>query len=289
MNLSKVIMVVVAACFLSAGASAQVVVRITQGEGELKREPIDDVLITVEYEMSYVADTSKRDKPEKEMMMLKIGRRTSSFYSYARFVADSVMKALQASGASMETMGEQMQQYQSRISYQIYKNHPQGKVTTLDELAAGRYRCEEANEAPQWELTDETATILSYPCRKATCSFKGRDYEAWFTTDIPRSEGPWKLQGLPGLILRAQDARREYAFECVALVQEKGDAKIMYGDKGYEPVSRKDLNRLFERFAADPIGYIQSTSPNVNVHFRNEAGESIRPKNTPYNPIELEQ
>jgi len=276
-------------CCLFAATSAQVQIRIDQGDTKQKMEPIDDELFAVEYEMKFIADTSKRDKVQTEMMMLKVGQKLSSFYSYSRWLADSALTALKKSGTqpSVDAIIETSKKYQSRISYSLYKNYPQNKVTTLDELAKGRYRCEENNDMPEWELLpDETATVLNYPCQKAVCHFKGRDYEAWFTPDIARGEGPWKLYGLPGLILRAHDAQKEYVFEAVALKQAKENDKITFGAEGYESVSRKDLNKLFERYAADPIGFLKSSAPNIRVMIKDDTGAEIKPKNTPYNPIE---
>jgi GLPGLI family protein len=276
-------------CLQAMALNAQVVINIVKTDDAVKREPVDSVLFTVQYEMTSVADTSHRERADKEMMMLKVGGKCSVFYSYAKYLADSVIEADRASGASIDMIAEHVRAYQSRINYRIYKNYPAGKVTTLEQLAVNRFRCEEKHDAPQWQLLPDTAVILSYPCRKAVCRFKGRDYEAWFTSAIPRSEGPWKLHGLPGLILMAQDAQAEYIFKCVALIRGGEGETIAYGAAGYEPVSRRDLNRQFERHAADPVGYVTSAAPNMKVQIRNEAGESVRPKNVPYNPIELKE
>ncbi|WP_421919155.1 GLPGLI family protein [Marinifilum sp.] len=53
----------------------------------------------------------------------------------------------------------------------------------------------------EWKLSGETKRILGYLCNKATCSFRGRSYEAYFTRDIPFKAAPWKFHGLPGVVL----------------------------------------------------------------------------------------
>jgi GLPGLI family protein len=64
----------------------------------------------------------------------------------------------------------------------------------------------------EWELFDETKKINNFLCQKASCNFRGRSYIAWFTNDIPVSLGPWKLNGLPGLILEAYDSKNQVFF-----------------------------------------------------------------------------
>ncbi|MGV9003002.1 GLPGLI family protein [Flavobacterium sp.] len=53
-----------------------------------------------------------------------------------------------------------------------------------------------------WKIEKDTLTILNNKCQKATTKFRGREFVAYFTTDIPISDGPWKFNGLPGLILK---------------------------------------------------------------------------------------
>jgi GLPGLI family protein len=52
-----------------------------------------------------------------------------------------------------------------------------------------------------WSLKSDTLYILNKKCFKAETNFRGRSYIAYYTTDIPVSDGPWKFGGLPGLIL----------------------------------------------------------------------------------------
>jgi GLPGLI family protein len=64
----------------------------------------------------------------------------------------------------------------------------------------------------EWELFDETKKLNNFLCQKASCKFRGRTYIVWFTNDIPVRLGPWKLNGLPGLILEAYDSKNQIAF-----------------------------------------------------------------------------
>ena len=243
--------------------NAQVTINIFNLNDVLRAKPIDETRFTVQDQTTAMPDTLQPDKKEEETHMLKVGNK--------------------------EVINEHLQQYSSKINAQVYKNSPAGKTTTLDALAASRFRCEEKEERPEWTLLPDTMTILSYPCRKATCHFKGRHYEAWYTPEIPKSEGPWKLCGLPGLILKAQDSQGHYTFICTGIELSRDKNPILCGGNDFEPISRKNLQKVYERYAADPIGYIALTSPQVKVTVTDDNGKPYQPKNMPYNPIEREE
>lgn len=75
---------------------------------------------------------------------------------------------------------------------------------------------------PEWKLHSETKSISGFECNKATTTFRGRTYEVWYTPEIPVNFGPWKLNGLPGLILQASDTKGQIEFRAnkVSLNQE---------------------------------------------------------------------
>lgn len=60
-----------------------------------------------------------------------------------------------------------------------------------------------------WNFVNETKKIDKYLCKKATTSFRGRDYIVWYTNEIPISIGPWKFHRLPGIVVEITDATKE--------------------------------------------------------------------------------
>ncbi len=85
---------------------------------------------------------------------------------------------------------------------QVYTNLHEKKLVTSNEffLSETIYTLEEP-KIILWKVLSETKKIGNYLCNKATGRFRGRVYTAWFTKEIPVELGPWKFNGLPGLIL----------------------------------------------------------------------------------------
>lgn len=99
-----------------------------------------------------------------------------------------------------------------------------------------------------WELTEDTTTIHGLHSQKAICTYGGRKWIAWFSPEIPYSDGPYKLNGLPGLILKALDSEDHYIFEVVSIEQPKKKIMIDMTEKDFVDVSRKDFFRAKSAF-----------------------------------------
>lgn len=69
-----------------------------------------------------------------------------------------------------------------------------------------------------WNLNlDETKVIGDFICKKATTKFRGRTYTAWYSPNIETPFGPWKLNGLPGLIFEAYDETKTFIWQITSL------------------------------------------------------------------------
>ena len=89
------------------------------------------------------------------------------------------------------------------------------QINDFCQTSAGykKYYFEDSSEKVAWKLSEETKIVAGFLCQKATGWFRGRTWEVWFTSKIPISAGPWKLYGLPGLILEARDSSNLYLYE----------------------------------------------------------------------------
>ena len=148
----------------------------------------------------------------------------------------------------------------------------------------------------EWSFNDEeTDSIIGYDCRKATVEFAGRSYIAWFTPEIPLPFGPYKFGGLPGLILKLEDAERQYIW--VAVGFERDNAPIMeytYRDGNDKRCSAADVKKTLVRYFKSPVGFMISEmgGDSSRVHIVGKDGKEMNnvdasQMSIPYKPLEI--
>ena len=260
----------------------------------VKYETLDNGALRVFYETKFARDATKPDKPETDYMILDIGEKgISRFYSDNRRRTDSIMNELMKRGGPIRF--DQNTMSDNGISSmgdakEIFKNHPSGKITVTDRIAASDYLYEEDRNNFQWQIESDTREILSYTCQKAVTDFHGRHYEAWFAPDLPLNDGPWKFAGLPGLILAAEDSDKNFIFQAIGI--ENFNLPVEFPQKDYVKTSREEVEKIQKRFIEDPMGYITNSMPGARVMIKmvDENGVERTGKDIkfPYNPMELE-
>lgn len=148
----------------------------------------------------------------------------------------------------------------------LYVVKNDSSIILYDKVNIDKYYYEESRADIKWEINDDTQNILGYECVKATGKYHGRKWMVWFTPDIPISDGPWKLCGLPGLILYAKDKSGEFIFEATGIEKDNNPLTPVYGIEAYEKINRKDLLRAQRNHADNPLGsYSASTGSTVSL------------------------
>jgi GLPGLI family protein len=137
-------------------------------------------------------------------------------------------------------------------TYQLYKDRKKNFVTVMD-FDNSNFKDEtfffyEEEMSPiNWEIKDDTTSVLGYTCSKAICDFEGRSYSAWFTQDIPINDGPYKFFGLPGMILKIEDSENFFQFVAIGL-EKMENAEIVIDDKSkYQKCTKEEYKTLKKR------------------------------------------
>ena len=255
-----------------------------------KFKTIDQASVRISYAFNArnVADPKTYD----DLQRLEIGNKFVKYYGFYVYEADSVATAeLQAmnrithsnmpfpdEGVAMSQINGKHQGWSRSLFSEIFKDLIKNELTEYCRMpeALKSYDSYYTEPTPKqnWQISNETQTIVGYQCQKATCSFRGRNYTAWFAVDIPLSYGPWKFCGLPGLILKVHDDAKEYVFECVGIEQQKRPIILLDNYKTYRKTTRTELDKTLKRICEN---YYQITG------MTNVINKLLRP----YKPMEL--
>lgn len=158
------------------------------------------------YEYRYLPDSTRQDV-KTEMMLLDIDGNGSTYYSRSKFVSDSIMKAdfEKQIASRSNNISIKRTEGSGDVKYSVRKEYPSYRVLLSEQISMDRYRIVE-DEVPQWKILPETQQIGPYKTQKAAADFGGRSWTAWFSADLPFQDGPYKFYGLPGLIVKIEDA-----------------------------------------------------------------------------------
>lgn len=142
-------------------------------------------------------------------------------------------------------------------SYYVVKSG--NKYTYYDNSGLEKYVYDEPVIKMKWDVVeDSTKNILGYECMMATVDYHGRKWTAWFSPEIPVIAGPWKLAGLPGLILEATANGNQYSFIATGIQQTDKPITPIYLANEYEKTDRIKFLRAQRTFLENPLGKINA-------------------------------
>lgn len=139
-------------------------------------------------------------------MVLQIGERWEKFFDRGEYIIDSTVWVNELQISKVE-FDEFVKDNLGKIFEKWWKDRETNCFEEVGMLRVNSYTTTDCTAVQDWNIDyDDTLEICGYICRKATCTFRGRDWTAWYAPEMPFQSGPWKLHGLPGLILKATDA-----------------------------------------------------------------------------------
>lgn len=209
------------------------------------------------YQVTMKPDAENKSDIKTENAYLDISAEKSLFYSENRYKRDSTLqKAFQGGGGRGSINREQLESFRSNINYSIEKDKSSQKISYKDRIGRDIYVYEE-DRPLNWKMSSETTKIGEYKVQKATTDFAGRKWTAWFTTDLPYQDGPYKFGGLPGLIVKVEDDKGEYSFDLMKNYKiAEIPAQNQFGNT--VKVKRTDYLKQQAKYKSDPMSFMQS-------------------------------
>lgn len=244
------------------------------------------------YDLTWQIDSTNSESIQNETMVLFIGDKISRFSSEGQHIADSIKEAYKDRKRTQQSFNEMRSKMPiSALNFYIFKRQNSAEVSFTEKIVKDNYRYEQNIDDLNWEILPETKEVAGFLAQKAKASFSGRNYTAWFTTEIPVSEGPYKFRGLPGLILEISDDKDYYTFKLNGFKELNDEISMEFDPDDYLEVSRERFLQIKKEYAENPFVIMESSGitmgfqPGEKEKFLKEHREEIKKKN---NPIELE-
>lgn len=204
----------------------------------------DNKKLRIVYELTYQIDSTDNKNLRVERMLLSIDNYVSSYQSERIYLKDSILKSNNPQALFSIS--------KSKFRYKIYKNRAINKLNTLHNYSVYKFEVEEKIPNLKWNIGTEEKEILNLNCIKATTSFAGRDYIAWFANEIPISDGPYKFTGLPGLIMEISDTKNHYTHKAVGVSYHNNKININNNNNSYKKINKTEFNDFLKKIKEKP-------------------------------------
>lgn len=164
-----------------------------------------------------------------------------------------------------------------KSSTYVFTNLAEESVTHYDKFGEDLgYYIEPLSEMAWNIVEDSTTNVLGYDCMMAETDYHGRQWKAWFTTELPMPFGPWKLHGLPGLILKAE-ANGGFSFAATGIEHTDRDIPPMYMMEDYSKVDRKRALENAEYYINNAESIMNAQGQSVKIYTYDDNGNKIEP------------
>ena len=254
--------------------------------------------IVVEYNVKHIIDTTNNFSISYPLLLIANGNNSYSI-SRNKFVSDSLEKANPVTISNIgggfiiksNNLGsKRLSSFESVILYNDFVKKIQIEKI---EIGSQKYLMIDSSDNPLWEIKSAYKNINGYNCQLAKTKYKGRIWDVWFSNEIAIPNGPWKLKGLPGLILEATDSLNQVSFTLNGIAYQK---RIVQKPESHEIITRKEYFNLLKAYAEDPMAFFENQQ-GVKINFsdfKSDNGfpvsdqQSRKKLKLPNNPIELE-
>lgn len=223
------------------------------------------------YRLVYLPDSTNSDYKKEEDFYLQIKEGKSCFISNTHKYVMQTLRSMEASKADLGSMMSKLPSLpKPQFQSVVYKT--QDTISVYDKGAGLGMKYIDPL-LMNWELTEEKKMVDIYNCQKAKLSYGGRQWEAWFTNEIPVSDGPHTFHGLPGLIVQISDTQNHFNFSLIQVQSEKD--YLLFYDKIFDRYKKVAKTEYFKARVNMRNNYVNTLQGN-GVTFRAEYKAAIQ-------------
>lgn len=253
----------------------------------------DSTYYSCKYRLTSQKDPKNLLSKFNDIMILSMADHSTLFYSYLKqfgnrnfeqYISKNSKQNDENGGiVKIDNTGKRPEFYMLQESEIIGIDYKKKKLYLSDKLLLNEYKYEDTLVSPFWKIGFSTSLILNQRCKMATTTFKGRNYIAWFAPLIPFHYGPWLFNGLPGLILKVEDDKGQFLFECIELNTNKASTSVFKEYSDAVKISKTGLRLKKKLLAENYTEYMKVEEGKTILR----DGEPFIQPNKPYNPIDL--
>lgn len=236
------------------------------------------------YLLTYQTDSTDVYSKQSEEMLLFTSSTSSIFQSKNGFIKDSMILDVRNNPQREFDMADLANFPRTKFNYKVLKNNSQGHLVVYDKVYRDNFQYEESKKDIKWKIKPDILTINGFKCQKATTFYGGRQYEAWFSKEIPISDGPYKFSGLPGLIVKISDTKGHYVFELIA----RSDVNHTYSNslptQNLYVTDKATFFKKLKEFKSNAVERIAQSGFTIDDSEKGEIKAKLKKRN---NPIEL--
>lgn len=202
------------------------------------------------YQFKHQKDTTTPMFYEEEMI-LYFSAKNTAYKSYTAIKQDSIIKShieknLQSGGRI------HLGRIKPTTKQNYYRDFKSEKVFVESRIGEDNYLYEDTLRPITWQLLNDEKLIGGFRCKAAKTNYFGRNYIVWYSIDFPIQGGPWKLYGLPGLILQATDERNQVSFEFIGILQVSLSDEEISPPKVAIKTTKKDFFKTLDIIRQNP-------------------------------------
>lgn len=214
------------------------------------------------YDFKWKTEEHSKDYNSELTVLLK-NEDKSYFESLAKFKYDSIKTKLVDEGSRSFPAPKQQWKLQTLISKDLKYQATIAEENFFDKVYLTTYHCK-----PEWKILQEKNKLFNYNVQKAETDFGGRKWIAWFTNEVPISDGPYKFYGLPGLILKIADSEENFIFEIKGLTKEQNNIEGRNAYTAKVNFTPKQWETFWSKYQKDPsMIFANLNSPNATFTY----------------------